>query len=38
MHKGKTRILVVDDEPRYVWATQFNLETRGYEVLTARDG
>jgi len=38
MNKGKTRILVVDDEPRYVRAVQVNLEASGYEVLTARDG
>jgi DNA-binding response OmpR family regulator len=33
-----TSILVVDDEPRYVRAIQFNLEAVGYEVLVARDG
>jgi DNA-binding response OmpR family regulator len=38
MRKGKIRILVVDDEPRYAWGTKVNLESRGYEVLTARDG
>ncbi|MFB0546920.1 MAG: response regulator, partial [Anaerolineae bacterium] len=38
MNKGKVRILVVDDEPRYVRAIQVNLETSGYEVLAARDG
>jgi DNA-binding response OmpR family regulator len=38
MRKGRTRILVVDDEPRYVWAIQKNLEARGYEVLVAHDG
>jgi chemotaxis response regulator CheB len=32
------RILVVDDEPRYVRAIQVNLEASGYEVLAARDG
>jgi DNA-binding response OmpR family regulator len=31
-------ILVVDDEPRYVRAIQFNLESSGYEVLVARQG
>ena len=36
--KGPVRILVVDDEPRYVWTMQVNLEARGYEVLVARDG
>jgi DNA-binding response OmpR family regulator len=34
----KTRILVAEDEPRYVWAIQTNLEARDYEVLTASDG
>jgi DNA-binding response OmpR family regulator len=38
MSKGKVRILVVDDEPRYVWAIRVNLEARGYAVLEARDG
>ncbi len=38
MHKGKVRILVVDDEPRYVRAVQVNLEASGYQVLTALDG
>ena len=38
MRKGKSRILVVDDEPRYVWGAKANLESRGYEVLTAQDG
>jgi two-component system KDP operon response regulator KdpE len=38
MHKGKNRILVVDDEPKYVWAIRTNLEARGYGVLTAGDG
>ena len=38
MNKDKTRILVVDDEPRYVRAIQVNLEASGYEVLAARDG
>lgn len=34
----KQRILVVDDEPRYVRAIQVNLEARGFEVITAGDG
>jgi len=38
MHKGKLRILVVDDEPRYVRAIKVNLEASGYEVVTATDG
>ena len=33
-----TRILIVDDEPQYVWAIQANLEARGYEVYTADNG
>jgi len=36
--EGRVRILVVDDEPRYVWTMQVNLEARGNEVLVARDG
>jgi len=38
MNTGKIRVLVVDDEPRYVRAIQVNLEASGYEVLTAQDG
>ncbi len=38
MNKDKVRILVAEDEPRYIWAIQTNLEARGYEVLTAPDG
>lgn len=38
MNKGKIRILVAEDESRYIWAIQTNLEARGYEVLTAHDG
>ncbi len=34
----KVRILVAEDEPRYVWAIQTNLEARNYEVVTATDG
>jgi len=34
----KIRILVAEDEPRYIWAIQTNLEARGYEVLTAPNG
>jgi DNA-binding response OmpR family regulator len=33
-----TRILVVDDEPRYVRLLEANLLTEGYEVITAMDG
>lgn len=38
MSNNKYRILVVDDEPEYVWIIQTNLEARGYEVITASDG
>jgi two-component system KDP operon response regulator KdpE len=38
MKKGKPEVLVVDDEPRYVWAIRINLEARGYSVLTADTG
>ena len=38
MKKGRARILVVDDEPRYVRAVQVNLEISGYQVLSARNG
>lgn len=34
----KGRILVVDDDPRYVRLIQVNLEASGYTVLVARDG
>ena len=33
-----TRVLVVDDEPRYLRLLEANLKTEGYEVLTAQDG
>jgi DNA-binding response OmpR family regulator len=33
-----TRILVVDDEPRYLRLLEANLLTEGYEVVTAADG
>jgi len=32
------RILVVDDEPRYLRLLEANLLTEGYQVLTAMDG
>ena len=38
MNKDHVRILVAEDEPRYIWAIQTNLEARGYKVLTASDG
>ncbi len=33
-----TKILVVDDEPRYVRLLEANLSTEGFDVLTAQDG
>ncbi len=33
-----TKILVVDDEPRYVRLLEANLKTEGFDVLTAQDG
>lgn len=33
-----TKILIVDDEPRYLRLLEANLRTEGYEVLTAIDG
>jgi DNA-binding response OmpR family regulator len=38
MKKAKYRILVADDEPKYIYLAQLNLEARGYQVLVARDG
>jgi two-component system, OmpR family, KDP operon response regulator KdpE len=38
MRKGQVRILVVDDEPRYVWTIRLNLEARGHQVLVASGG
>ena len=38
MKRGKQQILVMDDEPRYVWVIKINLEARGFEVLTADTG
>lgn len=32
------RILIVDDEPRYLRLLDANLRTEGYEVITAQDG
>lgn len=34
----KRRVLIVDDEPRYVRLIAVNLEASGYETLAARDG
>ena len=38
MGERKVRVLVVDDEPRYVRAIQVNLEARDYETVAAKDG
>ncbi len=35
---NKVRILVVDDEPRYLRLVSYNLKAAGYEVMTAADG
>ncbi|MDX1952193.1 MAG: response regulator transcription factor [Verrucomicrobiota bacterium] len=35
---GKSKILVVDDEPDAVELVEFNLRAAGYDVLTASDG
>jgi len=32
------RVLIVDDEPRYLRLLEANLRTEGYEVITAQDG
>ena len=32
------RVLIVDDEPRYLRLLEANLRTEGYEVVTAQDG
>ncbi|MGC9356423.1 MAG: response regulator transcription factor [Anaerolineae bacterium] len=38
MREIKARILIVEDEPRYVQAIKVNLETSGYETLVAENG
>jgi len=38
MSRGRTRILVADDERRYARAIKLNLESSGYEVITAANG
>lgn len=38
MSQDKTKILVVDDEPKYVYIMQLNLEASGYEIIIGRDG
>jgi two-component system response regulator VicR len=34
----KARILIADDEPRYIETMKLNLEARGYEVVAVTDG
>ncbi|MBN1890522.1 MAG: response regulator transcription factor [Thermoflexales bacterium] len=38
MSENKTRILIVDDESRYMRAIQINLNASGYQVVTAANG
>ncbi len=38
MSKDQARILIVDDESRYIRAVQVNLEASGYQVVTAANG
>ncbi len=38
MNKDQTRVLVVDDDLRYMWSMQTDLEAQGYQVLVAQDG
>jgi len=38
MSRGRTRVLVVDDEPQTLRYVGANLRARGYDVLTASDG
>lgn len=38
MKKGRTQILVVDDEPIYIRVVRLNLEARGYHVVSASNG
>lgn len=38
MRKEKIRILIVDDEPKYIYIMQLNLEARGYQVITGQNG
>ncbi|MEE9201830.1 MAG: response regulator transcription factor [Dehalococcoidia bacterium] len=35
---SKAQVLVVDDEPRYLKLVRYNLESAGYEVITAAEG
>ena len=36
--KGKSRVLIVDDDAEIITAIRYGLEAKGYEVLIARDG
>jgi DNA-binding response OmpR family regulator len=36
--KDQTCVLVVDDDLKYVWTIQTDLEAQGYQVLVAQDG
>lgn len=38
MREGEACILVVDDDPDYLWLLKNHLQSRGYKVLVAGDG
>ncbi len=38
MPETKTRLLIVDDEAKYVLSLRFILERQGFDVITAADG
>lgn len=38
MKKDQPCILLVDDDPDYLWLLQAHLQRRGYKVLVVRDG
>jgi len=38
MERKNPLVLIVDDEPKYLFAVQFNLQSCGYDVITADDG
>jgi len=38
MERKHPLVLIVDDEPKYLFAVQFNLQSCGYEVITANNG
>ena len=38
MREGELCILLVDDDPDYLWLLQTHLQIRGYQVLVARGG